>query len=190
MSDKGKCPKCGQDFETHDYEQLAVCVANEVYDLRRQLAAKEKELEAARGENAAMAQAVTTAWEALCGERVEGGRAEAYKALQPVATANHPGQSLLDELARLREIVGKLPKTADGVPIVPTMRIYARAEHDIRVNDDEGDGIVSADVAIIREWPEGQPEVYGRATNSSGWRIYPSCWYSTREAAAAAKESK
>ena len=33
------------------------------------------------------------------------------------STATNPGQPILDELARLREIVGKLPKTADGVPV-------------------------------------------------------------------------
>ncbi len=33
-------------------------------------------------------------------------------------------RELTDEIERLQAIVGKLPKTADGVPVVPGMRVY------------------------------------------------------------------
>ena len=39
------------------------------------------------------------------------------------------------EITRLREIVGKLPSTADGVPIVPGMKVYSAHTRTIDTED-------------------------------------------------------
>jgi len=67
------------------------------------------------------------------------------------------------ELARLRDVVDKLPKTADGVPVVPGMTLWCPSmEHGPR-----------SQTTIIE--PEFRCELLSR--------------YSTREAAEAAKET-
>lgn len=47
-----------------------------------------------------------------------------HQGIETIFSSPNPGQQLLDELEKLRGIVGKLPKTADGVPIVPGMTVY------------------------------------------------------------------
>lgn len=78
-------------------------------------------------------------------------------------------EQLETEIARLREIVDKLPKTADGVPVVPGMKVYyAIVKEDLRVRD-----------------------IYASRINSSSPTRF-SCWssiYSTREAAEAAAKT-
>jgi len=77
--------------------------------------------------------------------------------------APNPGQPLLDELARLRAVVERLPKTADGVPILTGMTLYSAKE-----------------TIIIGEL---------RAHELNSCSLYDTTqWYSTRAAADAAKE--
>jgi len=81
------------------------------------------------------------------------------------------------ELERLRAIVDKLPKTADGVPVVPGMRLWVFAG----AHDYEPSGLRSVTVRRLT------------AMAASGWehrqlqRTPLSKFYSTREAAEAAE---
>lgn len=50
-------------------------------------------------------------------------------------------QAIADELATLRETVAKLPKTADGVPVVPWMKVWVtpHSTATVRNLDENGD---------------------------------------------------
>ena len=75
------------------------------------------------------------------------------------------------ELERLRAIVDKLPRTADGVPVVPGMEVY----YPIRSGTRQGE--------ILQQWVNDSLDVTPcRSTN----RVAIYSWYSTREAAEAA----
>lgn len=80
------------------------------------------------------------------------------------------------EIARLRAIVDKLPKTADGVPVVPWMRLFVP----------EFEGGVS-EISVVGTWEK-------RSTSSLPLPVYHGerACYSTRSAAEAAarKEGK
>jgi hypothetical protein len=73
-------------------------------------------------------------------------------------------ERLQAEVDRLKAIVGKLPKTADSVPIVPGMTVYHR----------DWEGNVTEERT---SWAPPYPKVFG-------------CCYSTREAAVARKEGE
>jgi hypothetical protein len=78
---------------------------------------------------------------------------------------SEPTQLLIAEVVRLRAIVGKLPKTADGEPVVPGMKLWI---------------VNSSNEAV-----ETEPLLLG---DSEGWlQDYEMEVYSTREAAEAAK---
>jgi len=72
------------------------------------------------------------------------------------------------ENARLAGIVDRLPKTADGVPVVPGMPVYYR--------------FLGPDV--VEQWVDDQLTIHAdrRPPICQRW-----CWYSTREAATSAK---
>lgn len=94
--------------------------------------------------------------------------------------ANQRAEADAQEIARLRSIVDKLPKTADGVPVVPGMELF--------FSDHSGNGSV-AECRTCFAWEKR------KHTNSAG--PYPeyvqerTC-FTTREAAEAAarKEGK
>ncbi len=83
------------------------------------------------------------------------------------------------ELGRLRAIVERLPKTADGVPVVLGDNIYG-VDHDGTVF---GCGFISmtAPSENYGEWFG-----IGRDEGGSEWRSTPRMFYSTRAAAEAA----
>jgi hypothetical protein len=94
-------------------------------------------------------------------------------------------QAAIAELTRLREIVDRLPKTADGVPITPGMRVYCSF-----VNE-------SVWGSVSRQ-PEGRIKVhYDSPINLiTGGKLLTKCsdpWlacvFSTREAAEAAQHN-
>ena len=99
-----------------------------------------------------------------------------------VHAANHY-ESLAREVLRLREIVERLPKTADGVPIQPGMKVTVllpRPDEDDEYHDSRGrlfDTVVSLGTSI-------EPPPPG----STGFIGVDEEWlYSTREAALAVK---
>lgn len=73
---------------------------------------------------------------------------------------------LRDEVERLTAMLDKLPKTADGVPIVPGMRVYYPMGGKRAGEIDEA--WINANLNIA----SAQPKSAGRY-----------CWYSTRQAA-------
>lgn len=81
----------------------------------------------------------------------------------------------LTELLELRAVVGKLPKTADGVPIMPGMKLWGS----LRWNDEPG-------TATLRgTFSEG----YSVLVPEWGMNVRPEIeTWSTKEAALAAKE--
>lgn len=103
-------------------------------------------------------------------------------------------ESVIDEavaeLDRLHAIVERLPKTADGVPVVPGMKVYAIGRH--------GD-IEFFIVASSHQWDRMNQlmasDYTAFAVNESGEPIRSfsadvDCCYSTREAALAAKDHR
>lgn len=73
---------------------------------------------------------------------------------------------------RLQEIVDRLPKTADGVPITPWMPVWI---------------ICSSGIASVRiSWVSADQS---RVGTNSGWSAKPSDCYSTREAAEKARSN-
>lgn len=97
-------------------------------------------------------------------------------ALKPVA-----GRALLDEVKRLREIVGKLPKTADGVPVAPGMELFHCC----------GKRLSNAMFFQSACYFGDNPQKCFHDDNSGARRIAEWCdVYSTRESAQAAKEAK
>lgn len=79
---------------------------------------------------------------------------------------------LLSELTRLRAIVDKLPVTADGVPIVPGMKVWKLADG----NFGEAYGEVVAGI---------YPVAGDMCVGNTGWEALPGEVYSTRDAAIA-----
>lgn len=77
--------------------------------------------------------------------------------------------------AKAEAIVAKLPKTADGVPIVPGMEIYGRPNGSRLVV-----WSVASDRVKVTSDPVEQHDVEVHATQLLAW------WFSTREAALAA----
>jgi hypothetical protein len=77
------------------------------------------------------------------------------------------------ENAKLRAIVAKLPKTADGVPVVPGMNLWELSTHQYPMHTEQ---FIEEVVSI------SQPRGFGGSPNA-----FCRC-YSTREAAEAAKE--
>jgi hypothetical protein len=86
------------------------------------------ELRLLAADNAELTKATTSLIEAYDGhlhdcDDPEDGCAEVWHEivcrLRTLVAQPHPGQAILDELKKLKEIVGKLPKTKDGVPVVP-----------------------------------------------------------------------
>lgn len=71
-------------------------------------------------------------------------------------------RALCDEIERLRAIVGRLPKTSDGVPVLPGDRMFCRC------------GMGPAKEVLVP--PQAPID-----------SVFPGC-YSTREAAEAARE--
>jgi hypothetical protein len=91
---------------------------------------------------------------------------------------------LADEVERLRAIVDRLPKTADGVPLFPGDTVYYE-------KNPSNDTIVAFTVAPYSEW---NTDVWGvqnqsRAVSKKGGGWPAAMCYSTRKAAEAAKEA-
>ena len=82
-------------------------------------------------------------------------------------------QAALDERDRLQAIVDRLPKTADGVPVVPGMQIWPFFE----IEDEQGAVVC----LCAHDGPTGEMLVDGDTMNVG------KC-YSTRDAAVAARE--
>ena len=91
------------------------------------------------------------------------------------------GKAIADELIRLEAIVEKLPKTVDGVPIVPWMTVYGfDADGDI-CETVIGDSVPMCD--------DGDPS--GEPFDEDDWFFGgASCVFSTHEAAALAAQRK
>ncbi len=72
------------------------------------------------------------------------------------------------QLAQAQEVIDKLPKTADGVPVVPGMEVF----------------LLTSAGMLVSFWKEGHL--------ISGKPHLPTtlCWYSTPEAAKVAREAK
>ena len=81
------------------------------------------------------------------------------------------------EIERLREIVDRLPKTADGVPVTPGMNLYAP-----NVDYDFGA------LAIVSD--SDRPQIECRDVRGVEFGMCASLCYSTREAAEAEKENE
>jgi len=75
------------------------------------------------------------------------------------------------EVERLRAIVAKLPKTADGVPVVPGMKLWEINKHNGGIHSFTAFWIGKDDFAL----------------SELGRRCHVSCLYSSREAAEKAK---
>ena len=81
------------------------------------------------------------------------------------------------EIERLREIVDRLPKTADGVPITPWMNLYApNVDYDFWA------------LAIVSD--SDRPQIECRDVRGVEFGMCASLCYSTREAAEAEKENE
>lgn len=80
--------------------------------------------------------------------------------------------SPMDELEKLREVVSRLPKTADGVPFTQGDTVWFAVDDgdSFGIASDEVDHVVAGEIVILMEWDEE------RISNC----------YSTREAAEAA----
>jgi hypothetical protein len=88
------------------------------------------------------------------------------------------------EVKRLQAIVDKLPKTADGVPVVPGMNCYFRSHPHGTTHKDAGV------VCVTLSYDGDNYEAFLRDGNGDEWwAILPEEVYSTREAAQAAKET-
>lgn len=92
-------------------------------------------------------------------------------------------REILQELERLRGIVGKFPKTADGVEVTPGMEIFKLGYT----------GYIFKSVVVGAEWEVYEGEVEDGIPPAEWW-IKTKNWsdraalcYSTREAAEAAK---
>ena len=100
-----------------------------------------------------------------------------------VADAGANIDKLEAEVERLQAIVDKLPKTADGVPVVPGMNCYFRSHPLGMIHKDAG--IVS----VGRSRDGESYEVFLRDDNGDEWwAILPEEVFSTREAAEEAGE--
>ena len=86
--------------------------------------------------------------------------------------------------ARLREIVGRLPKTADGVPITPGMEAFLLPDHPVVATAVLSDQIASG--MAIESATENCPAHY----DELGVFWFAEAIYSTRAAAEAAREAK
>ena len=89
-------------------------------------------------------------------------------------------QCLRNQLARLQAIVDKLPKTADGVPVVPGMRLYPLHPIDLEAHiEDYG-------TVTVALWDEnsGVHLIHGYDSFRVG-----NC-YSTKEAAEAGEDER
>lgn len=78
----------------------------------------------------------------------------------------------LDEIIRLQAVVDKLPKTADGVSVVPGMKVW------VRWRTPEG--------TIVRQWETYTMSPFGAGDGDRLHWNYAQC-YSTEAAARAAK---
>jgi hypothetical protein len=78
--------------------------------------------------------------------------------------------AMSQELRKLRETVAKLPKTADGVPVTPEMKLYRMMDH------------AAPNPYGITDW-----KVRESVAQMIPWRTEVT-FYSTREAAEAAKK--
>ena len=82
---------------------------------------------------------------------------------------------LKNQLARLQAIVDKLPKTAEGVPIIPMMRVWVNEAW-----EDEPRKVIAHAISTY-----GGPVI---EFQESGTITYPGPVYSTRKAAAEAAQ--
>lgn len=91
-------------------------------------------------------------------------------------------QAAADRLEELEAIVARVPKTADGVPVVPGDTVYAK-------RNPSDDTVVEFEVADYEKWAmdawgsRNQARAY--TEGGGGWIVSRHC-YSTREAAEAA----
>lgn len=83
---------------------------------------------------------------------------------------------LIDEIERLSAIVEKLPKTADGVPVVPGMELFWTGDG---FSEEKRQQVQSG---LVRG-------VFGNNVNIGGSAFSPHSRYSTRELAETAKET-
>ena len=89
-------------------------------------------------------------------------------------------------MRELEAVVERLPKTADGVPVVPGDTVYAK-------RNPSDDTIVEFEVADYEKWTvdawgsRNQARAYTEA--GGGWVVSRHC-YSTPEAAEAARQSE
>lgn len=99
------------------------------------------------------------------------------------------------EIERLREVVEKLPTTADGVSVVPGMKLWV---HPYPIAADQAIQETTAEIVtfVDKGRPEGEVYIYGYDTETAGkkegWGGYfdSSRLFSTREAAQAAAATK
>jgi hypothetical protein len=87
-----------------------------------------------------------------------------------VAALRNAYPAMSQELRKLREIVAKLPKTADGAPVTPEMKLYRMMDH------------AAPNPYGITDW-----KVRESVAQMIPWRTEVT-FYSTREAAEAAKK--
>jgi hypothetical protein len=85
--------------------------------------------------------------------------------------------ALVAEIERLKGIVDKLPKTADGVPVYPGMRLWLRCPGEIVSGVTRGAWTHGADKSL------DSAEVSEDSGEWDTWRL--AACYSTREATAA-----
>jgi len=98
-------------------------------------------------------------------------RAEVERLTERNAEASDLLDRLEDDVLSLRAIVAKLPKTADGVPVVPGMKLWEINKHNGGIHSFTAFWIGKDDFAL----------------SELGRRCHVSCLYSTREAAEKAK---
>ena len=94
-------------------------------------------------------------------------------------------QSLTDQLARAEAVVEKLPVTADGVPMLPGMKIWSIVG--CLPGNPISEGVVGK-IDKPDDYSEGLLTVYcGFDELTKDTELSPEGWYSTREAAIAAR---
>jgi hypothetical protein len=121
-------------------------------------------------------------------------RTEVMRVVREALKLHNATEAERDELARrlaeaearaeaAEAVVAKLPKTADGVPVVPGQTVFANWPHGPTVRCYAKHEAHGPDMVVFGE---GSTVVNGL---SCGIRVFVSDCYSTREAAEAAKES-
>ena len=193
MSDEQKCPECGGEVTGKGVLTRYAC-ENRKRDTPPALreAELERQLAQAREENARLGKWVADLQSGMyvncvyCGHRYGPGSTTPVSMADALKThiencPKHPMSALKSDNQRLQAIVDRLPKTADGVPVVQGDTLFGVSEIDGRIVR------LTADEPTLWTAIEDLPD-----EGVSDERVWDFCVnaYSTREAAARAAEAR